>query len=870
MENFDFVITKKEILENLKYKNNSVPVFWYETFYSGSESITGNIPYLGNFILSFTNQGDLTRVLIRSAYGYKEYKLPSRVITNIQTYLYFCVAKYFLDTFDTDIDRSEKESGKFLGFFGFNRTRMIKESFIPDKKVSKDNKLSIFDYAAEKKTRIQEHLKKTDMKDLRKIFYMCNDKQELFYLDKMTSDKHINVILDVDIDKKLFGQRLNAKENKKQRKILQKHKSKLKDVHAKYFSILELLITELNYFMLLVTAENDIIKPLRDNKSTERQIFVKNMFGNVEKIAEFEKKFINELFKAVSEDENLLIKFNNNTENDKLQTLQQHLATKILITTAEQSFINEKIDFHFSDCSKERNENIQIENTIKKILHLVLKTNFNVYSDYIINENHYKENIDKLKHTHPYKTYLDHKSLDHILAAPIQRLTRYTLLLTEMIAVTQNQEIDNLGLGAVEKIDSLLRDIDRIKDDRFRQDFCFHIQQSVVYCPASIIQEKRKFIDYLDTSYETFFLFNDSLLCTQRLCSETKINNLQSKGYEFRSFCMLKNISLYKKTTSIYKIMVKEPIFSAVNKNKPHQFIFKFFENTQSVEFLEKLYLYKSQAYTSAESEVYLKRSMHDYIFFFDNMSSTRSDFTIRITDQRKNVVVHDDLVIVIEDSVYLHYKNATHKIKVEELYNNFYYYLSKIFEYKTIAKGDCTSDMLIFESNLNDINKFNGETYKLTAPYKNSLIKNECNDFEEIIFKIRKTFRRDHTSRESILYENIRPEQLYNINENAYESDLIAQSVMIYNFWRQTLMKHLSFEDFERANANIANYTTLADFKKNICIDQKSILFDMIDHFIQVYKIVKYPCIANVFACLFTKATTVQIKRFVERVSQI
>ncbi|KAM0678742.1 hypothetical protein BDAP_000525 [Binucleata daphniae] len=868
MQIFDYKITKKEILDTTKLKNNAVPVFWYETYYNDSYSIIGSIPYLGNFILSFTDQNDDTRVLIRSAYGYREYKVPTRVVTNISIYIYFCTAKYFLDTFEINVDKTEKEDKSFFDFFRFSKPKMISENKPNNiKQVSNDN-LGIFDIFIEKRRQIQDYLKKVDIKDFRKIFYVCNDKQEIMQLDKMSSDKQINVILDFDIDKKLFGQKINNKISVNAHKKIHKRTNKTQDLNAKYFSLLELLLTEINYLYLLLIAENEIIKPLKNNKSNERSMFVKNTFGNLEKIIEFEKKFVNEMFNIITENDKFVVKLNNNADIEKLEALQMFVTNKVTLTQNNYSIINEKIKYSQCLSQNDENEHKNIENTIKLILQLFLRYDFDAYTNYIVNESQCKENIHKYKNETVYKPFLNHQNLDNILVAPVQRLTRYSMLVTQLVTVTQNKEIDYFGSIVLDKMNSILSDIDATKDDIFRSKFCFNIQKSVINCPAGLASKDRKYVDYLDTTFYTFFLFNDSLLCTQKLCKETEINKLYNKGYEFVTFCLLKNISLYKKTTSIYKILMKEPFCS--NK-KQEQYIFKIFENEQTVKFIEKLYLNKSYVYTSDKNEVYLKRSKHDYVFFIDNAVAIKPDLTIRITNKRKGEKNAAELCIYIDDFVYLFYQQNIHKITLEEFYNNFYYYLSNIFEYKIINKTDNINEMIIFGSNLDDIAKNKGERYKIMMPHKSSTIKKECDELEELVFKIRKTFNKEnYLKKNDFTCKQINPDKLYNVNEKECEHDLVIQSIEIVNFWKQTLMKVLCYDDFERANADIMSYNTLSDFKKRICVDNKSVLLDLIDHFVQVYKIVKYPCITDVFACLFTKSSKIQIRRFVERISQI
>ncbi|KAI8081898.1 uncharacterized protein B0P05DRAFT_538523 [Gilbertella persicaria] len=328
----------------------------------------------------------------------------------------------------------------------------------------------------------------------------------------------------------------------KQRSFIQETQEPIQDTlitkkfirndEKRHFRIQEFIKTERSYVDTLQTIVKHVVRPLRANMNQKTAILntfkCQKIFLNIDQIAIVNKDFLADL----------------DSMNDNFGELcSKHIIKfecyrKYLLEQAEAQKLHAK--------------------------------------EFKVNQN-YRRFLVKVKDHADFKR----KRLQDILVEPVQRISRYSMMLRDILQLTPEDHHDYQGLkAACEKAREIATMAD---DDPTKTATMFlNLYQSIKDSPCSLINQKRSFIAHLDaieihrvtnkpTRAVTIFLFTDKILVASR-------SSIDAKGIDIQQILEYSNP------------MSPTSLFSGNNKDNradKHQLRFKGWADIESIEMFE-------------------------------------------------------------------------------------------------------------------------------------------------------------------------------------------------------------------------------------------------------------------------------------------
>ncbi|KAI8640505.1 hypothetical protein BD408DRAFT_419625 [Parasitella parasitica] len=254
------------------------------------------------------------------------------------------------------------------------------------------------------------------------------------------------------------------------------------------FRIQEFIKTEKSYVDTLRTIVNHVVKPLRATMQQKNSILntfkCQKIFLNIEQIMKVNSDFLEDLASAN----------NNFGEMCQKHIIKFECYRKYLLEQSEAQKLHAK--------------------------------------EYKANQS-YKRFLSKVKDHADFKR----KRLQDILVEPVQRISRYSMMLRDILQLTPKNHVDYVGLFvACEKASEIATMAD---DDPTKTATMFlNLYQAIKDSPCSLINQKRSLIAHIDaieihrvtnkpTRAVSIFLFTDKILVASRSSIDSKEIDLQ-------------------------------------------------------------------------------------------------------------------------------------------------------------------------------------------------------------------------------------------------------------------------------------------------------------------------------------------------------
>ncbi|KAM0675822.1 hypothetical protein GVAV_000597 [Gurleya vavrai] len=858
-QNLSLTKTFQENIHVYEPNCNNVPFHWFSTYYQNSKSFICKIQNSWYILISIKSLDNLTRVLVRSVFGFKEFKMASHLITNEFLFIKKSIDCYLFDTLGIKVQKKETMANKFFSIFGSlseNKNskgiKHLKDNQLYSKKDCFTFKEKIFKL----KNSILENTESVSFENLRESFYAIDDEEAICMLDNNMKDIHISIEGDLLIQENIFGKKLDFDyiENTQDMNL---PKNENKNHKQAVFSILEFYETEINYLNLLLVCENEILISLKNDKSSERLNFISNSFGHVEEILKFQKQFISHLFYFLDENDDL-----QKQVFELMRNTNKFYATDFISKIKKNCFLyDNKNQLEFLKRSIQGEENNQVNFILKNIFNLFLKTNFNCYENYILNEDHYRQNIDKQKDSNALKI-LKHSELKNILIAPVQRYTRYILLLKQLVSCCKCDEIYDIGKEAYIKIQkhAVITNIKKEKQEKMK--ICFVLQRNIKKCPPDLVNPSRFYIDFLDIENFTLFLFNDLLLITQRNCLKTNLDLIDKNSHKFIESADICDVFISYSSKN-YQLTFSKEINYFKNIFHENNEYFNFAVNETSKIFIEKVQYYKCIYKPCLNAKVMVKKASINYFFTFSK--NIDCDFKIFIGKEKTNTK-NFLLEIIVNENIHVINNNTIIKVTHDEFYNNFYFFLKNAIDLEQILSNTPEKELLLFNSHLSKLYK--QKTSRISPPKqtKISLIKKECEYLENIVFANRKQLNINLKNYKHIEHAknscSKNPYLLYKKGFINHGDLLIAKSSLVLEYWRETIMLNFAHEKIKELNLNIDHIKSIKDLKKYGIADDH-IIVTFLKHFIEIYKIIDLPRFDEIFKMLFFEIEMNRVESF-------
>ncbi|CEP11512.1 hypothetical protein [Parasitella parasitica] len=302
------------------------------------------------------------------------------------------------------------------------------------------------------------------------------------------------------------------------------------------FRIQEFIKTEKSYVDTLRTIVNHVVKPLRATMQQKNCVLntfkCQKIFLNIEQIMEVNSDFLADL----------------TSSSDNFGEMCQNHITKF-------------------ECYRK----YLLEQSEAQKLHA---------KEYKTNQN-YKRFLSKIKDHADFKR----KRLQDILVEPVQRISRYSMMLREILQLTSKDHADYVGLFvACEKASEIATMAD---DDPTKTATMFlNLYQAIKDSPCSLINQKRSLIAHIDaieihrvtnkpTRAVSIFLFTDKILVASRSSIDSKEIDLQQLLDNSKGICP---------TNSSSASLLRSTNYS--KSEKPH-LKFKGWADVESIEMFE-------------------------------------------------------------------------------------------------------------------------------------------------------------------------------------------------------------------------------------------------------------------------------------------
>ncbi|KAM0687104.1 hypothetical protein COBT_001663 [Conglomerata obtusa] len=609
--------------------------------------------------------------------------------------------------------------------------------------------------------------------------------------------------------------------------------------------LIELLITEANYYNLLLVAEIEIIYPLEGDKGYERKIAVDNMFLDIKNMIKFENEFFIKLFEICKEHENIILETFNHIKDKNL-----YVYKKII----ENGKFNDKLYFQNIDLDHKKayNKNYDKNNdifhqTIKNVFNFFLDTDFEVYKTYIAYQARSTKHRFFFKNNVNFAVYLNHEYLKDIVVAPAQRVARYPLILKRITENIENVDVFQLGCKVFAKV-----------------------TQITFECNLKV-SEVNQFEDFIDLDKYTFFLFGRIMLVYYRYTKITNIDSIKPKDYEFYKVALCKNIDISKIATNKFKITYNDESTSnycnAINKRKS----FELPDNIETRKFLDKLLMLKNKKLVNEDiNNIFIKKDKHKYIFNLANKLEL-ADYSIRIDKEDKNFNNKYLLDIVVKDNVTIYGDSIKLIVTFDTFKKNFYTYIYNAILISSSKHQLNHEQMYLFDSNLKKLPKVN---LPISIPnfITNEKITDLCEELENKIQDILESMQTPIIDpRQSMHCYTYLPSDLnnnatyYNKHELINLEKLHSDSGILL-YWKESIFA-LSFEQIKKLNANIGRINSLSHLKK-YDIDEDCPIYTLIKHFFIVYKLVLSTHSVKLLSHLFNEVDTKNIEKMCKRIA--
>ncbi|AFN83919.1 hypothetical protein EROM_101040 [Encephalitozoon romaleae SJ-2008] len=509
----------------------NAPIGTFDKYYKLSRNFIAELVHLGPILVSVVVERDISRALVRSILGFKEYRFYNGHIDGCPYFFSVrnSLSRYFGDCID-GWRYSEATSARKPSFMGMISSLFSLGSW-PLKNESGGSRKGMYDtissgmmgcpkmFSVEEIMGRMAEVRPEHAGEVDNEFY-----RQPVYVDLVTESGR-------RIPEKILGRRQISPEDN-----LDVFSDDLEDAKAPSHSgekrlrhaLLGFVFNEIEYFCQVNTFYLDVVtKVLKEKTGFE------NVFKGFCKVHSFEKRFISSM-KDIAEEAGF--------EVDRVLSDPQYFASEMKARGFRE-----------------------IEMDDKEIVERVLDSfesnldGFRCYEDMMLS---HEESIESLKKAKDCAGVPSHRVVDDCFCNCLQRIVRYPILIDDIL----RNLTDEIHVKRAKKIYlGMIRLINIIDKKKERHDniLCgLLIKEKVTGIPKDVLKRKMDFLSQLnceDSNGEpvTLFLFHEVMIIADREGSSVPIQDPRSGRYFFRHSLMMRDIGICAFGISGVKIIVK-------------------------------------------------------------------------------------------------------------------------------------------------------------------------------------------------------------------------------------------------------------------------------------------------------------------------